>query len=121
MGKTISLHVGDSLEAVGERFVDAWHRAQKGELHGGNAEIHLGFASLEGMARVLSPKRLEVLRLIHRRPAHTVGQLAAALRREEREVSDDVAELAGAGLVEINGTELRAEYDAVNVRFAIAL
>ena len=45
MGKSISVHVGDDLEAVGSHFVDAWKRAERGELTTANAEIHLGFPS----------------------------------------------------------------------------
>ncbi len=93
MGKTVALHVGDSLETVGARFTDAWKRAETGELHAGNAEVHLGFASWEAMVRVLSPKRLELLRHLHRHPSPNVRQLAAALGRDYRRVHEDVAAL----------------------------
>lgn len=121
MAKTVSLHVGDNLEAVGARFVDAWHRAERGELREANAEIHLGFATWEDMVRVLSPKRLELLRHLHRNPARNVRQLATALGRDYRRVHDDVAALADAGLLERDAEGLRADYEAFDVKMRVAL
>lgn len=120
-GKTVHLHVGDGLEAVGARIVDAWKRAEAGELRPDNAEVHLGFASWEDMVRVLSPKRLELLRHLHRNPAPNVRQLAAALGRDYRRVHDDVAALQDAGLLERDAEGLRADYEAFDVRFHVAL
>ena len=121
MGKSVSLHVGDSLDTIGARFVDAWHRAEAGELRGDNAEMHLGFATWEDMVRVLSPKRLELLRHLHRNPAGSVRQLAASLGRDYRRVHDDVVALEGAGLLERDENGLRAEYEAFDVRMRVAL
>lgn len=121
MAKTVQVHIGETLEASGKRFVDAWHRAERGELHAGNSEVHIGFQSFEGMVRALSPKRLELLRHLHRNPARNVRQLAASLGREYRRVHDDVVALEGAGLLERDGDGLRADYDAFDVRMRVAL
>ncbi len=59
MSKAIHVHVGDTLEAIGDRVVDAGRRAERGDLSGENAEVHIGFESWETMVRTLSPKRLE--------------------------------------------------------------
>lgn len=40
----IQIHIGDSLEDMGRRFVDAWHRAERGEPVN---ERHLSFDSVE--------------------------------------------------------------------------
>ena len=119
--KTVSLHVGESLEIAGARFLDAWKRAEAGELRPDNAEVHLGFASWEEMVRVLSPKRLELLRHLHRHPAPNVRQLAVALRRDYRRVHDDVAALQEAGLLERDPAGLRADYQGFDVRLQVAL
>lgn len=119
--KTVSLHVGEGLEVAGARFVDAWKRSETGELRAGNAEVHLGFASWEDMVRVLSPKRLELLRHLHRNPARNVRQLAASLGRDYRRVHDDVAALQEAGLLERDAEGLRADYDTFDVRMQVAL
>lgn len=120
-GKTVNLHVGEDLENAGARFVDAWKRAEAGELRPDNAEVHLGFASWEEMVRVLSPKRLELLRHLHRNPAPSVRQLAASLGRDYRRVHDDVAALQDAKLLERDGDGLRADYEAFDVRLQVAL
>ncbi len=65
MAKNVEIHVGDTLETVGKRFVDACHRAERGELTPENAELHVGFESWESMVRTLSPKRLELLQQVH--------------------------------------------------------
>ena len=120
-GKTVALHVGDSLDDIGKQFVDAWHRAEKDELRPDNAEIHLGFATWEAMVRVLSPKRLELLRHLHRHPAKNVRQLAASLGRDYRRVHDDVSALEEAGLLERDAEGLRADYEAFDVNMRVAL
>ena len=120
-GKIVALHVGDSLEDIGKQFVDAWHRAEKDELRPDNAEIHLGFATWEAMVRVLSPKRLELLRHLHRHPAKNVRQLATSLGRDYRRVHDDVSALEEAGLLERDAEGLRADYDAFDVQMRVAL
>lgn len=121
MGKTVSVHVADSLDTVGAQFVEAWDRAEKGDLREDNSEIHLGFASWEAMVRLLSPKRLELLRHLHREPARNVRQLAASLGREYRRVHDDVVALEGAGLLERDEDGLRADYEAFDVQMRVAL
>lgn len=121
VGKKLHLHVEEGLEAAGARFVDAWKRADAGELHAGNAEVHLGFSSWEDMVRVLSPKRLELLRHLHRHPAPNVRQLAAALGRDYRRVHDDVSALQEAGLLERDPEGLRADYQGFDVRLQVAL
>ncbi len=78
MSKAIRVHVADSLDRIGERVVDAWRRAERGELTGENAEVHIGFESWETMVRTLSPKRLELLRHLHRAPAKSIRARADA-------------------------------------------
>ncbi len=121
MTKSVQVHVGDSLETIGQRVIEAWHRMERGELTGANAEIHVGFATWEMMVRVLSPKRLELLRHLHRNPAKSVRALAQALGRDYRRVHEDVEALEAAGLLERDKDGVRAEYDAFNVSMQVAL
>ncbi len=121
MTKTVRLHVGDTLDRIGERVIDAWHRAERGELTAQNAEIHIGFDSLETMVRTLSPKRLQLLRHVHRHPAENVGALAQAVGRYRRGVEADVDALESAGLLERDGDGARADYDAFEVQMRVAL
>lgn len=101
--------------------MDYWKRAEAAELCPANAEVHLGFASWEAMARVLSLKRLELIRHRHRNPAPNVRQLAAAIRRDYRRVHDNVAALQDAGLLERDVEGPRADYEAFGVRLLVVL
>jgi hypothetical protein len=40
--RELQVHIGDTLDDMGRRFVDAWHRAGRGELTQENAERHVG-------------------------------------------------------------------------------
>lgn len=115
----LKIHIGGGPEAMGRRFVSAWRRAEAGERVD---ERHLTFATLEDAAKVLTPKRLELLRAIHRRPAASVRALAEALGRDYKNVHGDVRALTDAGLLDRDDLGgLSADYDAIAVEMAIAL
>ena len=95
MSKTVKLHVGDRFDAVAERFTQAWHRAERGEAVD---EDHLTFVSWEALSRVMTSKRFELLRHLHRHPAASVAVLARSLGRDYKRVHQDVEALATAGL-----------------------
>ena len=92
-GKELQIHVGDNLDAMGQRVVDAWHRAERGELTEASAERHIGFETFELFARVMTPRRLELLRHVHRHPPRSIRALSIALGRDYRRVHADVAAL----------------------------
>ena len=114
----LKVHVGDTVEDMGRRFSDAWRRAERGEQVN---ERHLSFDSFETLARILTPKRLELLRHLHRTPATSINALAKTVGRDYRRVHEDVEALAEAGLVdrEDGGTGLSAPYDAIETRIAL--
>lgn len=118
MSKELRVHVGETLDDLGARVVDAWHRMERGEeVH----EKHVGFSDWETMVRVLSPKRLELLRHLHRNPAKNVRMLAQALGRDYRRVHEDVEALAAAGLLDRDQDGVRAEYDTLDAQIRMAL
>lgn len=118
---TVRIHVGDTLDTVGKRFVDAWHRAERGELTPGNAEMSIGFESWETLVRILSPKRLERLRDLHQHPARNIRAFATALGRDDRRVHGDVEALESSGLLDRDKDGVGAEYDAFDVRSRVGL
>ncbi len=73
MTEEIRLHVGESLDEIGARAISAWHRMERGEAVN---EKHISFETWETMVRVLSPKRLELLRHLHQSPAKNIRALA---------------------------------------------
>lgn len=115
MNETVKLHVG-SIEDMGKRFIGAWHRLEHGE---DAQETNLTFFSLEAMMSTLSPKRLALLRHVHRQPAHTIAELAKTLGRDYKRVHDDVSALAHAGLLVRDENGICAPYD--NVQAIVSL
>lgn len=114
----VRVHVGETMEEVGARFVEGWHRMERGEEVN---EKHVSFETWETMVRVLSPKRLELLRHVHQSPAKNIRVLALALGRNYRRVHEDVEALEAAGLLDRDKNGLRAEYDAFDVAMRVAL
>ncbi|MDR3538671.1 MAG: hypothetical protein P4L71_19400 [Acetobacteraceae bacterium] len=121
MSKTVQVHVGESIGAAGGRFLDAWKRAENGELTPEKAEFHVSFETWEGLVKVMTPKRLELLRHVHRHPAKNIRALADALGRDYRRVYEDVEALVEAGLMERDSKGVRAEYEAFDVQLRVAL
>src|SRR5438874_11788963 len=113
----VKITVGGNVEDdAAHRFVDAWHRGQRGEQF---RERHLAFESWDALARVLTGKRMEVLRYVRRHKVPSVRMLAKALRRDYSNVHADVQALTSAGLLEANEGGIRANYDAIETRIAI--
>ena len=57
----LQVHIGEALDDMGRRFVDAWHRAERGELTQDNAERHVGFESFETLGHFRKPRGSNVL------------------------------------------------------------
>lgn len=119
--RELKVHVGDTLAEAGRSFVDAWHRAESGELTGRNAEHHVGFENFETFARIMTPKRLALLRHVHRNPTRSIRALAQALGRDYRNVHEDVEALVAAGLLARDAGGLHADYQTVHLETRIAL
>src|ERR1700756_3716401 len=117
----LQVHIGDTLDDMGRRFVDAWHRAERGELTEDNAERHVGFETFETFSRIVTPKRLELLRHVHRHRARSIRALAIALGRDYRRVHEDVAALVEAGLLDRDESGLHADYEAVKIETRVTL
>ncbi len=112
----IKVSIGGSAREDAAAFVDAWHRIEAGEALD---ERHLSFESLEGLMTVLTTRRFEILKDVHRRPAPSVAALAKRLNRNYRNVYDDVSALTNAGLLSRSGTQVRAEYDVIEARMTL--
>lgn len=105
----VQVHVG-SLKGMGQRFVDAWHKAKQGEPVN---ETHVTFLDLDAMLATLSPRRLELLRHVRQHGAKSTRALAEALGRDPKNVHGDVAALEAVGLMVRDGRKLTAPWDEV--------
>jgi predicted transcriptional regulator len=115
MSKRVKVHVG-TLEEMGQRFVSAWHRLEGGERV---RERHVTFPDLPAMLNALSPKRLELLRDVHRQPAPSVKALAERLGRDYKRVHEDVETLAATGLLLRDDGSVSAPYDAITAEMRL--
>ena len=113
-----TLHVDETMDQVGARVIDAWHRMERGDAVD---ERHVSFADWDTLVRVLSPKRLEPLRHVHQHGAKNICVVALALGRDYRRVHEDVEALDAAGLVDRDKAGLRAEFEAFDVQMRVAL
>jgi len=82
-------------------------------------ERHLAFESWDTLARVLTGKRMELLRYVRRHNVTSVRGLAKALGRDYSNVHADIQALAAAGLVDTTDGGVRADYDAIETKIAI--
>ena len=113
----VRLTVGGDLKAdVSRRAIDAWHRAERGEIF---HERHLAFENWDTLARVLTGKRMELLGYVRRNHVTSVRALAKALGRDYSNVHADVQALAKAGLLDTTSKGVHADYDAIETRIAI--
>ncbi len=107
---------GNIKDEASRRFIDVWHRAERGEVF---HERHLAFESWDALARVLTGKRMELLRYVRHHDVTSIRALARALDRDYSNVHSDVHALSVAGLLDTTTGSLRADYDAIETKIAI--
>lgn len=113
----VKITVGGDLEKeASRRFVQAWRRATRGKAM---RERHLAFESWTALSRVLTGKRLELLHHVRHHEVASVRALAKALDRDYSNVHADVRALAAAGLLDVDKSGVRADYDSIETRVAI--
>ena len=113
MSRKVNVHVG-TMEDMGRRFVSAWRRHENGEKV---RERHLTFEDLPALLKALTPKRLELLREVHREAAPSVRVLADRLGRDYKRVHGDVDTLSTLGLLVRDEKRILAPYDVIQADF----
>jgi predicted transcriptional regulator len=108
--------VGGGLEKDVAAFLEAWHRAERGEAVDENM---LAFESWEALAAVMTGERYRLLRHVHAHPEPSVSALARALGRQYRRVHADVAALEQAGLLDRSGGAVRASVDKITAEIRL--
>jgi predicted transcriptional regulator len=113
----VKITVGGAMaEEASQRFVNAWHRAERGETF---HERRLAFESWDALARVMTGKRMELLHYVRRHKVTSVRALAKALGRDYSNVHADVQALTAAGLLDTADGGVQADYDVIETRIAI--
>ena len=114
----LQVHIGDSLDGMARRFVDAWHRAERGELTDENAERHVAFETFETLSRIVTPigpsfcamcigTGLEASARLPLRSAAIIDSCTRTLQRSWKRVCDE--------------SGLHADYEAVKIETRVAL
>ena len=101
---------------MGDRFINAWKRAEAGEVF---EERHVTFLSWEQLTSTLTPKRLDLLRHLHRGGAETIDALAQSLDRDYKNVHEDVSALETAGFIVREGNRLSAPWYSLTTEVAL--
>ncbi len=91
--------------------------ARNGANHSASAISAL--ESWDALARVLTGKRMELLRYVRRQKVASVRALAKALGRDYSNVHADVQALTTAGPLDSTDAGQRADYDAIETKIAI--
>ena len=113
----VKIAVGGAIEEeASQQFVNAWHRAERGETF---HERHLAFESWDALARVMTGKRMELLHYVRRHRVSSVRALAKALGRDYSNVHADVQALTAAGLLDTSDGGVQADYDVIETKIAI--
>ncbi len=122
--KRILLEV-KSLDRMVEEFKDTWKKAIKGERLSEAPET-ICFDSVEEMHRLLSPERVRLLRVVHEKRPESISELARMLKRDRKNVTDDVRMLEEVGLIERRTekgkrekVELVVDYDRIQMEIAV--
>ena len=112
----LDIHVGGSFADSKRRVLDAVARYERGEAVG---EEHVTFETWEALAAVMTTKRFELVRHLHRHPEVSVAALARSLKRDYKRVHEDVEALSAAGLIDRSEGRLRAEYSEIRTSIAV--
>lgn len=88
----------NSLEKSLAKFKNVWERAEKGEQFSTPVEV-LNFENASTLMKTLSPKRLELLQMLHMLGTVSIRQLAKELHRDYSNVHQDVKALNQIGVI----------------------
>ena len=108
--RTVTISI-DSRDAIRERA----RRAAVGAPQG----AHITFPSVELLWRVISPKRLEILRVLAGAERLSIREVARRVGRDVKAVHGEIHALADAGIVSIDADGVLLGYDEIHVNFTL--
>jgi len=88
-----------TLEEMGSEFVQIWQAAEQGNVPRKPVE-RVCFENLKILVQTLTPKRIQVLTVLHEEGPSAIRALAKKLRRDYKNVHQDIQILERIGLVE---------------------
>ncbi len=110
-----------SVETAMQDFVGTAEAIERGETVRKEAGVY--FTSLDAFRKVLTPRRMGLLRLIREKKPSSLHDLARLSRRNIKNVFDDVKYLAQVGLIDIREADkkvsARVNYDKILLEIAV--
>ncbi|KKT02880.1 MAG: hypothetical protein UV78_C0047G0002 [Parcubacteria group bacterium GW2011_GWA2_43_17] len=113
-----------SLEDVLEDAKEAMKKLELGEKV--KPEKGLYFESIEGFRKALTPRRLELLRLIREKQPGSIQELSRLAKRDIKSVATDIALLEDLGLIGMKRKKVgrrestpTVNYDKINLEIAV--
>jgi predicted transcriptional regulator len=115
--KTFSIRIQSFDDALAET-AQVWKNAATGKRAKMSAGI--GFASYEDMHRILTPKRLEIVRTLAGQGPMSIREVARRVDRDFKGVHSDVVALANAGVVDRTKDGVSFPYDRIHFEFNVS-
>lgn len=125
MAKTLTIQIRSAGEAL-ERFRDTFRAVEAGRPATRREGVY--FTSIEAARNLLTPNRLALLRAIRTKRPRSIYELAKLVRRDLKNIQDDLRVLEAFGLVQLSsdgGTGRRrakvprAPFSQIALRIAI--
>ena len=102
-----------SREEVNRRVLHAFSDRQQGE--------RITFASVSLLWKILTIKRLDILKAMAGQGGLTMREVARRVERDVKAVHGDIHALLDAGIIELRGDgRVQLPYDAVHVEFTLS-
>ena len=106
-------------EEVNQEFINVWHRVEKAEI--GIPEEKLYFLDAATFFQVLSNRRIALLKVLHTHGISSILQLSKLLKRDYKNVYQDVKLLKKAGLIHQDvAKKIYVPWDKINAEIALA-
>lgn len=120
MGAKRVLHIEiTSLEESLQQFADAWKQAERGKTAQGREAV--GFESMAGLLKTLTPKRWELISQLRQAEAMSVNALAKLLGRNYKNVHTDVRALEEIGVIERDACgHVHVPWDEIDAHIRLA-
>lgn len=110
-----------SEEQLFKDFAETFKKAQRGEQ--GEKKEGLFFENVTALRAFITPRRIELIRVIHRENPHSAYELAALVHRDLKSVMTDLTVLESLGLIELEKEEEKVhplvDYDLLQVEIAV--
>ena len=114
-----------AIDEMAAEFKRVWKNAGKGKPAPASAET-ISFDSVEDMQKFLSPERIRLLKMVHEKNPKSIYELAKMLKRDRKNVTEDVKLLEAVGLIERKTAksgkekvELVVDYGRIQIDIAV--